>query len=41
MCDLKLPNMSNFHPFEVVGRGSDSQLQMGERLNKIIERIKG
>ena len=22
--------MSNFHPFEVVGRGSDTQLQVGE-----------
>ena len=26
--------MSNFHPLEVVGRGSDTQLQMGENLNK-------
>ena len=25
-----LTNMSNFHPLEVVGRGSDAQLQVGE-----------
>ena len=24
------PNMSNFHPGEVVGRGSETQLQIGE-----------
>ena len=24
--------MSNFHPVEVVGRGSDTQLQVGENL---------
>ena len=30
-----LPNMSNFHPLEVVGRGSETQLQVGENLNKI------
>ena len=27
--------MSNFHPLEVVGRGSDTQLQVGENLNQI------
>ena len=26
--------MSNFHPLEVVGRGSGTQLQAGENLNK-------
>ena len=26
-------NMSNFHPLKVVGRGSDTQLQVGENLN--------
>ena len=26
--------MSNFQPLEVVGRGSDKQLQLGENLNK-------
>ena len=25
-----LTNMSNFHPLEVVGRGSDAQIQVGE-----------
>ena len=25
--------MSNFHPLEVVGHGSKTQLQMGENLN--------
>ena len=28
-------NMSNFHPLEVVGSGSDAQLQVGEKLNKL------
>ena len=27
--------MSNFNPPEVVGRGSETQLQVGENLNKI------
>ena len=27
--------ISNFHPLEVVGRGSEPQLQVGENLNKI------
>ena len=30
-----LTNMINFHPLEVVGRGSESQLQVGENLNKL------
>ena len=34
MLNLK-KNMSNFHPLEVVGRGSETQLQVGENLNKI------
>ena len=25
--------ISNFHPLEVVGRGSETQLQVGENLN--------
>ena len=29
-------NVSNFHPLEVVGRGSETQLQMGENLNYFI-----
>ena len=27
--------MSNFQPLKVVGRGSETQLQMGENLNKL------
>ena len=27
--------LSNFHPLEVVCRGSETQLQVGENLNKI------
>ena len=27
--------MSNFHPLEVVGRGSETQLQVGGNLNKM------
>ena len=26
-------NVCNFHPLEVVGRGSETQLQVGENLN--------
>ena len=32
--------MSNFHPFEIVGRGSETQLQVGEKLNYLISRLK-
>ena len=28
-------NMSNFQPLEVVGRGSETQLQVGENFNKL------
>ena len=27
-------NMSNFYPLEVVGRGSETQIQVGKNLNK-------
>ena len=27
--------MSNFQPLEVVGRGSETQLQVGENLNEL------
>ena len=30
--------MSNFHAFEAVGRGSEAQRQVGEKLNKINEK---
>ena len=33
MIAYKLDKMSNFHPLEVVGRGCDTQLQVGEILN--------
>ena len=34
MFGLKLNKMHNFHPLEVVGRGSGTQLQLGENLNR-------
>ena len=33
--------MSNFHPREVVGRGSETQLQEGENLNLKTQHFKG
>ena len=33
--------MSNFHPLEVVGRGSEKQPQVGEKLNYLLYRFKG
>ena len=33
--------MSSFLPLEVVGRGSEAQLQVGENLNQITWRVKG
>ena len=33
--------MSNFHPLQVVDRGSVTQLQVGENLNKLIYQDKG
>ena len=33
--------MSNVHPFEVVGRRSETQLQVGGNLNHFIWRVKG
>ena len=33
--------MSNFHPLEVVGRGSETQLQVGENLNRLTQQDKG
>ena len=29
-------NRSNFHSLEVVGRGSETRLQVGEKLNALI-----
>ena len=33
--------MSNFHPLEVVGRGSETQIQVGENFNKLTQHDKG
>ena len=33
--------MSNFHSLEVVGRGSETQLQVGENFIKLIQQDKG
>ena len=33
--------MSNVQPLEVVGRGSETQLQVGENLNKLTYQDKG
>ena len=33
--------MSNFHPLEVVGRGSETQLQVDENLIKLPQKDKG
>ena len=42
MFGLKLNTyMSNFQPLEVVDRGSETQLQVGENLNKLTQREKG
>ena len=37
---IKLTNMSDFQPLEVVGRGSETQLQVAENLNKSGFRIR-
>ena len=36
MVRLKLNKYEYFHPIEVVGRGSETQLQVGENLNYLI-----
>ena len=36
-----LTNISYFQQLEVVGRGSEIQLQVGETLNYLIQRFKG
>ena len=36
--DYRRQNMSNIHPLEVVGRGSETQLQVGEKLDYLIQR---
>ena len=34
MFGLKIKQMSNFHSLEIVGRCSEKQLQVSEKLNK-------
>ena len=41
MLRLKFNKMSNFHPFGVVGRGNETQLQVRENLNYLTKRLKG
>ena len=43
LCSLisNLTNMSHFHPLEFVSRGSETQIQVDENLNYLIERFKG
>ena len=41
MSEIKQIIMSIFHPLEVVGRGSGTQLQVDKTLNKITQREKG
>ena len=33
---LKITNISSFHPLEIVGRGSETQFQVGGNLNYLI-----
>ena len=33
--------MSDFQPLEVVGRGSETQIQVGDNLTKITWRVEG
>ena len=33
---LNIINISNFHPLEVVGHGSETQRQVGENLDYVI-----
>ena len=35
MLSLKLTKFSYFYSFEIVGRGSETQFQMGEILNQL------
>ena len=44
ICKYLVPhetNMSNFHQLEVVDRGSETQLQVGENLKYLIYRFMG
>ena len=41
MFGLELNKYQYFHSLEVVGRGSETQLQVGENLNDLIQRFGG
>ena len=41
MLGLKLTIMGNFHPLEVVGCGSETQLQVGEKKAFLARRSRG
>ena len=41
MFGLKLNTYDYFYPLEVEGRGSETELQLGENLNKLPRREKG
>ena len=36
MCGLNTNEKCSFHPYEVVGRGNETQLQIGENTNYVI-----
>ena len=36
MFGVQLKKIRNFQPLEMVGRGSETQLQVGENLNKLM-----
>ena len=35
----QIKHMSNYHAFEAVGRGSETQLQMGDNLNYLFSTL--
>ena len=41
MFGLKLNKYEYFNPLEVVGRGSETQLQVGDNLNNCIQHFEG
>ena len=41
ICKYLISNDYNFHPLKVVGRGSETQLQLGKKLNDLIYRFEG
>ena len=41
MFAVNIKNIHNFQPLEVVGRGSETQLQVAENWNDLIQQDKG